>query len=216
MLDLHKFWMVVVGLVIVVAVFLGFRQSERHKGALAVLFHQADSTHKADSLASLRAVDSLAQVNARLGTLAIAAQGKAKAYEAAKVTDDTVAAHLASARDSLAKLIADSLATMAELRASGLRLIAASDSAERAHKIERQSADSALAAAKRTYTFAIDSVGKAANRAIQSAVKRATDAEGETKLAKQLLPSTLGGWLKVGGIVLGSVELGRMSAAKFP
>ena len=216
MIDMHKFWMAVVALVIVVAGFLFFRQHERHLGELAVLFHQADSTHKADSLASLKAADSLATANKKLGSLVVTAQGKAKAFEAAKVTSDTIATHLASARDSLAKLIGDSLATMAELRASGRRLIAVIDSSEFAHTKERQSADSALQAAKTAYTFAVDSVGKAANRAIQAAVKRATDAEGETKIAKQLLPSTLGGWLKVGGTVLASVELGRMSAGKFP
>jgi hypothetical protein len=211
-----KLYAILAALVVAAGSYLGWRAHERSVGALEVRMAQADSAHKVDSLASVRAIDSLAKANLRLDSLVAGAEGKARTYRVATVTTDTARAHLASARDSLAQAIADSQATLAELRAAGERMIRASDSTEAAHAKERQDADDALAAAKRAYTFAVDSVRKDANRAIQAAVRRATDAETQTKLAKRLIPNDFVGWLKLGGTVLVSVEGGRMSAGKFP
>ena len=114
----------------------------------------------------------------------------------------------------MAAVLADSQATIAELRASGARLIQASDSAEAAHRLERQAADSALHAATFAYRFAVDSVQRRATDAVNAATKRAVDAEAETKIAKRLIPNSAVGWIKLGLTAGAAFEVGRLASGK--
>lgn len=147
---------------------------QRELGALEVTQH-----------AKLAAADSALKVltrkNEGLDSLVATFSAAAAKYQAGKHASDVQAGKLRSARDSLAEAIADSLATIETLRARATRLIIASDSAEIAHGKERQSADSALKAAKRSLTFAVDSVRAASQTALDRMRERAETAERVTK-----------------------------------
>lgn len=218
-MTVRSLQLTVIGVVLLalMAGYFGWRTEERRLGAQAVLLHAADSAHHVDSIAQARSAAALAGANHRLDSLAHVAVTQAVVYQKAKVVDDTVHAHLASARDSLAAVLADSQATIAALRAGAARMIQASDSTVAAQRIERQTADSALHAATRAYTFAIDSVRHVSTAAVDAAVKRAIDAEQQAKIARGLIPSSFVGWVKVVVVGAGMFEVGRATAgAKLP
>ncbi len=119
--------------------------------------------------------------NAGLDSLVTVFAAKVASNQAAKHASDVQAFHLKTARDSLAQAITDSLATIGELRARASRMVAASDSAEAAHLKERQTADSALNAARTATIFAVDSVRATAAAALAAAIGRANAAERITQ-----------------------------------
>lgn len=203
-----------IGLVALIGIsgYVVWRLGVAEKAVAAYQLHAADSTHHADSVTSVRKLDSLARANLRLDSMARAADARSARYAAARTATDTARVHLASARDSLAAVLADSQATIDALRASGQRMIQASDSAERSHLLERQAADSALHAATMAYRFAVDSVQKRATDAVNAATKRAIDAEAEVKIAKRLIPNSAVGWLKLAGTAAVAFEVGKVAA----
>ncbi len=135
------------------------------------------ATQKARQAAADTALKVLARRNAALDAQVAQATADAAKYQAGKHASDVQAGKLKTARDSLAQAVADSLATIEQLRARAARMIAASDSAERSHAEERARADVALASARRAMTFAVDSVRKAGQTALDKMRERAEAAE---------------------------------------
>lgn len=170
------------------------------------------ATMQAKQAASDSAAKVLIQRNAQLDSLVSRFTVKVAQVTAAKASTDAATTKLKSARDSLAQAVADSLATIQELRDRGARLIAASDSAEKAHAVERAKADAALMAAKQATAFAVDSVKQASLGALNAAIARAVSAERLAKVQTGLrarLVSRCGVIAGVGGVWAGgSVKAG--------
>ena len=103
-------------------------------------------------------------------------------HATAKRATDAQTAQLRTARDSLAHVVADSLATIDALRDRAAQMIAASDAAEVARAKERAAAASALEQAQRTLIFAVDSVRTSAAEALAAAIHRAETAERAVKV----------------------------------
>jgi len=162
---------------------------QRELGAL-------EATQKVKQAAADSAVQALARRNQRLDSMVRDAAAVAARAQAAKHASDVQSAKLQTARDSLAQAIADSLATIEQLRARAERMIAASDSAEQAHALERVRADSSLKATKRALTFAVDSVRAAGQHALDRMRERAEAAEKLQAVARA-------GWLSRCGVIGG-------------
>ncbi|MDP1859700.1 MAG: hypothetical protein Q8K82_13575 [Gemmatimonadaceae bacterium] len=157
--------------------------------------------------ASDSAVKALSRRNAALDALVATATATAAKYQAGKHASDVQAGKLKTARDSLAQAVADSLATIEQLRARGARMIAASDSAEKAHAEERVRADVALASARRAMTFAVDSVRAAGATALDAMRQRAEATERVQKVARAGLFSRCGVVGGYGGVLAGGKVL---------
>lgn len=161
----------VVGLVAAGASWLALNNAhQREVGALAGKLKATQDASDSTAKALRKTITSLDGKVAEF-------RGRLAQYAVRQVRTDTATARLRTARDSLAQTVADSLATIQQLRDRATRLIAASDSAEDAHRRERLSADSALASAKRATSFAVDSVKKASLGALNAAIQRAVTAE---------------------------------------
>lgn len=174
---------------------------QRQLGALAVQLKTVRAA--ADSATAV-----LTRRNLELDGMVAAADLKAARNQAAKHASDVQAAHLKTARDSLAQAVADSLATLEQLRARAARMIAASDAAELAHAVERLTADSALKASRRALTFAVDSVRAAGKTALDAMRTRAETAEragvGRAKGWRAALLGRCGVIVGVGGVRSGN------------
>lgn len=191
----------VVGLVAAGAGWLALdRAHQREIGKL-------EAEQKVERAAADSVVAALARRNAALDALVATATATAAKYQAGKHASDVQAGKLKTARDSLAQAVADSLATLEQLRARGARLIAASDSAEKAHAEERVRADVALASARRAMTFAVDSVRAAGQTALEAMRRRAEAAERVQKVARAGLFSRCGVIGGYGGVLAGGEVL---------
>jgi hypothetical protein len=168
---------------------------------------------KAKQAAADSAVAVLAWRNAALDGLVATATATAAKYQAGKHASDVQAGKLKTARDSLAQAVADSLATIESLRERATRMIAASDSAEKAHATERQQADVALKDAKRAMTFAVDSVRSAGKDALDRMRARAEAAERVQKVARAGLFSRCGVIGGYGGVLAGGEVLAGPTVA---
>jgi chromosome segregation ATPase len=119
----------------------------------------------------------LTKRNHALDALVADAVATAARYQASKHAADVQASKLKTARDSLAQAVADSLATIEDLRGKAARMIAASDLTEAARAVERVRADSTLKAQKKALTFSVDSVRAAGKDALDKMRTRAETAE---------------------------------------
>lgn len=171
-----------------------------------------DEQMKTVRAASDSSVKVLTDRNATLDSLVAISDAAAARNQAAKHASDVQAGHLKTARDSLAQVVADSLATIEELRARAARMIAASDATEAARKVERQTADSAAREAKRSLIFAVDSVRAAAGTALDAMRHRAELAERLTKVRSTGLRAALLSRCGVIGGVGGVQSGGRLYA----
>jgi hypothetical protein len=191
---------VIVLVVVLVAVTSGaFVRQQRQIGAQRVLLHQADSSHHADSVASVK-----------LTRIALAATARAdlarQAFRDAEAGQRTVAeareaavGRLAIARDSALAVAQDSTATVVELRRQVERLVGASDSAELSHAREVEALRHSLRLA--ALTIEADSTAIARGlAAVNGATARAVAAETQARLLRRMLPSTVRGWAKLGAV----------------
>ena len=174
----------------------GWSRAEREKGAQRVLLHQADSTHHADSVASIE-----------LTRIALAASEEAAVlrvrFRDAQARDHAVAgqreaatARLASVRDSALAVARDSAATVGALRQQIERLVGASDSAEASHAREVEALRHSLRLAASTIEADSSAIARSLV-ALNAATARAVAAESQARLLRRMLPSTLGGWTKL-------------------
>jgi len=165
----------------------GWSRAEREKGAQRVLLHQADSTHHADSVASIE-----------LTRIALAASEEAAVlrvrFRDAQARDHAVAGQ--RVRDSALAVARDSAATVGALRQQIERLVGASDSAEASHAREVEALRHSLRLA--ASTIEADSSAMARGLvALNAATARALAAESQARLLRRMLPSTAGGWTKL-------------------
>ncbi len=191
MTNTVKVYALALALVLTVAGYFGWRHHERDVGALLVLSHQADSTHRVDSLA---AQDSIAKAlriaqDAERGRRAALVQvAAAKALQAAT---DSAAQAAGMERDQARRLLQDSLATVGALRGEIGRLLLGGvrDSAANANQhAADQRAILSLGVALRQDSAAI-ATGIAATNA---AVRRAVDAERQRDIARKQVPGVVG------------------------
>ena len=186
-----KEWLIVGGLVALVAAFFIFRQSERHKGAVAVLTHQNDSTIKVQvgivqQTARKASLDSLHQVAA----LSAARQQIVK-QKADSARQDSLVRVSANERARAEAVLRDSLATVQALRheLSGMVASSRADSATYAelHRQDQASIRSLLT------VVAADSVASSAkDRQVASLQALNKSLKAEVDLVKQAQPSFIG------------------------
>lgn len=171
--------------------------------------------HFQDSTESVRLVDQARRSDSAASALRVVYRADQAKDRATAQATDAVVSRLASARDSAWAVLKDSASTLTETRAVLSRVLLASDSAEAAHKSERMLTLRELAAAQRV--IVADSItGEHATDAINALTRRALASEAQVATLKRLTPSTFGGWVKTLAIAGVAVEVGRLSAGRFP
>ena len=189
-----RLWLIAVALLAVT--YGAFVHQQRAIGAQRVLLHQADSTHHADSVASIE-----------LTRIALAASEEAAVlrvrFRDAQARDHAVAgqreaatARLASVRDSALAVARDSAATVGALRQQIERFVGASDSAEASHAREVEALRHSLRLAASTIEADSSAIARSLV-ALNAATARAVAAESQARLLRRMLPSTVGGWAKL-------------------
>lgn len=189
--QLHKLYGWIILGVVAVALVLGIMQRERHAGAVAVLTkqsaaqldtanHRADSTHR-DAL----------QATADAAKLRHQARAEVKRDSLARLVDDSIHRVSADERQRAAKLLADSLATLAQLRGQLGRLIATSRADSVSSQQERVASQRTIASL--LATVAADSTAIAKGLSAYTQQLAATNvATKEVALLKSQAPSFLG------------------------
>ena len=192
-----KEWLIVGGLVALVAAFFIFRQSERHKGAVAVLTHQNDSTIKVQvgigqQTARKASLDSLHQVAA----LSAARQQIVK-QKADSARQDSLVRVSANERDRATKVLADSVSSLADLRGEVERLVASSRADSAASAVERTGSQRTIASL--LTVVAADSVSLASERSKSASLAALVElTKREVALLKSQQPSKVGQVAKLG------------------
>lgn len=174
-----------------------YAHQQREIGRQDVLLHAADSAAKVDKPVSIKAqqVAITATQIADSMKLAFVAERRKDAVVARKV-DSTIAV-LRMERGNALDLVSDTAATIDLLKGQMVRLVAASDSAEASHTAQRLILVQGLADAGKVITA--DSVALAlGGKATRLMEKRAVGAEAQVALLRRALPSTVGGWVKLG------------------
>ncbi len=206
--QLHQLYLWLIGLLLAVGGFLWFRASERHAGAIAVLTHQADST--AHVLA--KQVDSTSRVALQAASQAQAQKAQAlrlvAAGEALRAKQDSTMRASSAERLRATKMVADSLATLAQLRDEIGRLVrlGGRDSTSNAeqHAIDQRSIHGLLA------TVHADSLALTAEQRRSQSLQALTETlTREVTLLKKSQPSMFGNVVRVVGWAGAGFVLGR-------
>lgn len=182
--------LIVGGLVALVAGYFIWRQAERHAGALAVITHQADSTHVADSVASLNTLRIAQEAQTHAEAAKSAALKQIAHQRADSARQDSLVRVSANERERAEQLLRDSLATTTELRAELGRSVAQSrrDSADSKQRIDALTRTQVLLLG----AIQADSASHATElRALDAMRARAEASEKLTALVKQAEPSFL-------------------------
>ena len=176
-----------------------FVRQQRRIGAQAVLLRQANSTARtatAQSVLKTRLLQEAVQEADKL-------RERFRAHEAGdgalRVSREAATALLASVRDSALAVAADSGATVVALREQVERLAVAGDSAVASHAREVEALRHSLRLAVLTIEADSTAIQKGL-AAVDAAVARAVAAETQAKLLRRMLPSTVGGWAKLGAV----------------
>ena len=207
--DIHKAWAAGVGVLLLVGGFLWFRASERHAGAIAVLTHQVDSTvtvQKRKALSdSLYAAQAVRDAETQKGkALALVAAGRALQSHT-----DSIARSAADARALAERTLADSQATVSQLRSalSELRLASLHDSDNAKQSATR--ADGIIHALMGTLVQ--DSLALSAERSHAASLQAlATSLQTEVGLLKKSQPSKFWGVVKIVGVGVVAFEAGHI------
>ena len=189
-----RLWLIAVALLAVT--YGAFVHQQRAIGAQRVLLHQADSTHHADSVASIELTRIALAASEEAAVLRVRFRDAQARDRALAGQREAAVARLASVRDSALAVARDSAATVGALRQQIERLVGASDSAEASHAREVEALRHSLRLA--ASTIEADSSAMARGLvALNAATARALAAESQARLLRRMLPSTLGGWTKL-------------------
>jgi hypothetical protein len=177
---------------LVSAAIVGYREIE-HKGALKVLTHQADSTEAVRDTA-FKSKEATFLQHVRSDSAAARATAAREARDRALHAKLDSATHaLSAAVDSAKAALADSLATNERLRVNLTRVIAKSDSAEKAHNaVELSYVADTLDLHKQLR--ARDVTVAAGVEALNSAKELIASTIKQRDLYKEQVPSFLGRW----------------------
>ena len=186
---------VVVAALLIVG-YSGWSRAERAKGAQRVLLHHADSTHHADSVASIEMTRIALAASEEAAVLRVRFRDAQARDRAAASEREAAAARLASVRDSALAVARDSAATVGALRQQIERFVGASDSAEASHAREVEALRHLLRLAASTIEADSSAIARGI-AAVNAATARAVAAESQARLLRRMLPSTLGGWTKL-------------------
>lgn len=205
---LHQLYLIGIALLLVAGGFLWWRHDIQQKAILDFKLHAQDST----SAVRKHEADSIATVALGAASDAQAQKVKALAQVAAGVTlqhrTDSLARQASNERDAATRLLADSLASIDQLRL------------ELGSLVGRTRADSAASAQQHTAdigsihallaTIAADETALTASQKEVAALKalNASTAQ-ELKLVRQSQPSTFGNVVRLAGYVAGGFAVGH-------
>lgn len=202
-------------ILVLVASVSGWNLHERAIGQRDLLLHAADSTAKlAQDSVAIRSEIAQEAVN-----VAEQARDKATAQIAAgrrlQAHTDSLIQQVSDARAHAEQVVADSLASLADLRAGLTRLIDESRADSLARY--RQAMADSLTIRALLQTLHADSVSSVAtDRQVAALAALNASTVEKVKLLTQAQPSTFGKILRYTALAAISVEAGRMSAGKLP
>ena len=186
----------VVAAALLIVGYAGWSRAEREAGAQRVLLHHADSTHHADSVASIETTRIALAASEEAAVLRVRFRDAQARDRALAGQREAAVARLASVRDSALAVARDSAATVGALRQQIERLVEASDSAEASHAREVEALRHSLRLAASTIKADSSAIARSLV-ALNAATARALAAESQARLLRRMLPSTLGGWTKL-------------------
>lgn len=200
---------IIVGVVLFLVVGVVIIKYERDQGALAAQLHAVDSTRVIAVQDAARALTLADQAAARASAAQTIALQQIAAGRALQAHTDS-AAHVASEeRDHARHLLADSLATVFQLRASLSRVLATAY-ADSTASARLHDADHGIIRSLEAVLMA-DSVQHAADQRALSASQAVTASlQRELGIVKAEQPSKVIGVLKVVGWSAGAFALGRL------
>ena len=184
MTAIPKMYLYLAGAIVLVLGYVGWSVHERQVGALKVLLHVADSTHYADSTAAVR----LAAIAKAASDSALALRQKAyvevQKDRALGVKTDSVIAASANERARAERMLADSVATVAQVRAELQRVVTQGRADSTANAVQRgadQQTIRVLLLAVAADTVALQRAGDSYN----ALLKRTVAAEQQRDIAKR-------------------------------
>lgn len=184
--------------------YAGWAAHERSLGALQQRLAVADSVHRVDSTRAALAVVRAAQATAEAGaSRQLAVREEARGRRVAQRTDSVVYA-TATARAAAERVLADSLASLAQVRAELQRLVTQSR-ADSAQAAAQRAQDAATIRAQLLALVADSTAMTRQSEAIDALTRRAIDAERQRDLVKSLTPGVGSRFAKaVGWAALGA------------
>lgn len=209
MSEVHKVWLAVVGLILLVGTLAFYRQHERHAGALALLTQQVESTRitqhvVTDSLNGVRQ-----QAKQATAALLVAARVEVRKDSVQRLKTDSMVRVASAERVRAEQLLEDSLATISQLRQQVVRLVEVGRRDSALFATQQLTSIRAQAALARVIVG--DSVAMHAGvLSYNSLLAEKMAGDQEIKLLKSQRPGVAGTALRLTAAVLAGYGAGRI------